>query len=774
MATDSIVDKDAGAVATSQEKQVLESSRFEHGTKNLTIAGTFFLALNSLGVIYGDIGTSPLYVFNAIFPSSGPAPSTEDTIGALSAIIWAISIIPLIKYAWIALQFGNSTGEGGPFAVYTSIYPPPEESDEQRALTNYTTGTALTKKSSFLDIPAVKSLVYAWVLFATCLTISDGLLTPAVSVVSAVEGIAVPFPNVQNSVVGISCAILVLLFLVQFLGTRKVGFLFAPVVFIWLALIGISGAINIRLHPGVFRAFDPSRAVMLFVRTKKFDLLSGVLLAITGVEAMFANLGQYSKGSIRLAFTGYVYPCLILAYLGQGAQIIEYGDSVMGNVFFNTVPGGVDGGFWWVTWVFAILAAIIASQAMITATFSLTQQLIRLHAMPAFRVIFTTDDNEGNVFAPMINILLLIGTIGVTVGFGTDAGLTNAYGFAVSGVLIITTTMLALALVRLKHFPVIVAIAFLVISGFFDGLFWGSSLKKVPHGAWFPLGLAVILCIMFEFWSWAKSLEDQFDATHRHRLQEFLSNNNTTLADPIEIGKTTGSEVSGSSPPLGLGLGPRARTISTISPQLPSQSMGVTLKPNMLHLVKSSAELVRLPIFGLFHNTSAGTLNGAPHSFSAFLNCYPSLPQIVVFFNVRVVGVPHTHEDERWVVSRVRSFDGIYIATLRLGYRDPVDLSNVAAPLRERLVALEARAGPVEAAKKAAIIDAAIANSVTHILPHFHVSSKLTGGSKFLRYIRSFLIEDVYRRVAVNFDEYDGYRFGNEQDVLRIGVNAAL
>jgi KUP system potassium uptake protein len=223
----------------------------------LSIRATLFLAVSSLGIIYGDIGTSPLYVLNAIFPAAGDLPSTEDVIGGCSAVIWSITIVPLIKYCFIALEFGNSSGEGGPFAVFTSIYPPPEETDENRALTSYTiTSNKNAGTGFFLEKRWVHAILFAWVLFGTTLTMSDGLLTPAVSVVSAVQGLSVGIPSVANSIIGISVGVLVVLFLIQIMGTAKVSFTFAPIVAVWLATIGISGIVNIVQYPGVFRGYS--------------------------------------------------------------------------------------------------------------------------------------------------------------------------------------------------------------------------------------------------------------------------------------------------------------------------------------------------------------------------------------------------------------------------------------------------------------------------------------------------------------------------------------
>lgn len=252
------------------------------------------------------------------------------------------------------------------------------------------------------------------VLLGVALTISDGILTPAVSVVSAVQGIEVPFPNVASSIVPISIAILVILFIGQTAGTARVGLAFAPVVTIWLLLIAVEGIVNLSRYPSVFRAFSPSYAVLWFVNGyASYDSLAGVLLAITGVEAFFANLGAFNKNSIRASFIFAVYPALMLAYLGQGAALITDGANVLPNVFFSSIPGGNGTALWWITWTFAILSAVIASQAMISATFALVQQLVSLNAMPPFKIVNTSNTVRGQIWCPSISVLLAIGTIAV-------------------------------------------------------------------------------------------------------------------------------------------------------------------------------------------------------------------------------------------------------------------------------------------------------------------------------------------------------------------------
>ncbi|BGP18030.1 hypothetical protein JCM10213_008435 [Rhodosporidiobolus nylandii] len=739
-------------------------------TRGRSALHTFTLAALSLGVIYGDVGTSTLYALNGVFPASGPLPSAEDIVGGVSCIIWAILLVVVVKYALVALEFGavqqeGANAEGGPFALYTLLFPPRESKTEGwRTLTTYSEAISppsSRKATQFLHKPPVKFGLLVLVLLGVSLTIADGMLTPAVSVTSAVAGIAVAVPAVQHSIVGISCGILVLLFLVQPFGTKRIGVVFAPVIAVWLALNAVGGAINVAKYPSIFRAFDPSHAVMLFVRTKNYDLLSGVILAITGVEALFANLGQFSKGSIRLAFIGYAAPSLILQYLGQGARLITDGEIILQNIFFQSIPGGVSGGFWWVTWIIAVLSAIIASQAMITATFSLVQQLTNLNVLPPVKIVHTDDKYRGRIYVPIASFLLLVGTIGLTAGFGTDVGLTSAYGFAVSGVLLITTAMISIAMVQLKHLPVVVGVAWFIVSGFIDGLFVGAASKKIPHGAWFPLAVACFLLLFLLLWSWARGLEDKFDRLHRYRLSEIMR---PSFNDELTVEEK-----------------PKAQAADEIAvvDETGTSEMRERRKPKLpaYEIAGGGAELARPPVFALFHNHSSSSSEGAPHAFTAFLHSYPALPAIIVFLTVRTCGVPHVAPEDRFLVQRLPRYDGIYTSTISFGYRDTLDLSDVAGPLRNRIVALQTRtaANAEELREKVAKLDAAVLGAVTHILPHLHITAdRSPSRPKVVRLIRTFLLEEVYRRIAVNFDAYSTYRFGSEEDVLRMGVTAVL
>lgn len=305
------------------------------------------LSFQTLGIIYSDIGTSPLYVLNGIWPASGKIPSEEDVIGGLSAIVWSLTLLPLLKYVVICLRFGTGEGEGGTFALFQGLYPPEQKDfDADRTLTGDSFKFS-NKRQGHAISHRLRWPLLACSLLGTSLTLSDGVFTPAVSVTSAVSGIAIARPSVGNDVVPISVAFLVALFLVQFRGTARLAYVFAPVTLIWLSLLGATGIVNIIRHPGIFRALDPSRAIMLFVRTRDYDLLSGVLLAVTGCEALFANLGQFNMQSIQISFTCFVYPCLILQYLGQGARLIVDGEHILTNIFYNSIPGRPNGPLFW-------------------------------------------------------------------------------------------------------------------------------------------------------------------------------------------------------------------------------------------------------------------------------------------------------------------------------------------------------------------------------------------------------------------------------------------
>ncbi|KAF8799021.1 potassium transporter, partial [Phlegmacium glaucopus] len=727
---------------------VLESLNAKRTAVRLTGLPLIALSFQTLGIIYSDIGTSPLYVLNGIWPGNGPVPSNEDVIGGISAIIWALTLLPLLKYVFISLYFGTHEGEGGSFALFQALYPPQDQNlDEDRTLSgesNFGRGRAVAR--TFRQKARWPLLL--WCLFGTALTMADGVFTPAVSVTSAVAGIGVAKPSVNKDIVPISVVFLLVLFFIQQFGTARLAFAFAPVSFIWFLLLIGTGIYNITFFPGIFRAFDPSRAVLLFVRTKNYSILAGVLLAVTGCEAMFANLGQFNAFSIRLSFCTFVYPALVLAYLGQGARLIHGGAPVLSNVFYNSIPGPLNGPLFWIMFVFAILATLIASQAMITATFSLVQQIVHSKAFPPIRMLHTSETIQGQIYIPAFNWTLMVATIVIVAAFTNLANLTNAYGFAVATVMFSTSVLIAIQIPVLKHLPIILGIAYFLTFGFFDALFWGAALNKVPHGAWVPLLIGVVLLMIMVLWVWAKRLEDDFDGQNRMNLRHFIRPNEKPQADDDDDISSEDNYPT-----------------SYYYVQNPSERV-IDDKA-----VEQRKELQRIPTFAVFHKLAPG--KGIPHTFVGFIRQWPALPRVVVFLSVCIVPFPRVPVDERYVVTKVRTVEGFYGATYYIGFRDEFDVKS--EDLTEKICAIERQLNPQVSETLLEEIRAA-GQMTTHIAPHYHVvSRKVDVGfiSPVVNYMRAFLIEGLYRRLATMFPETANW-LTPADEIIHVGINAVI
>ncbi|KAF8918970.1 potassium transporter [Mucidula mucida] len=743
----------------------LESGTSTYKRRALQLKGSALLGLSfqTLGIIYSDIGTSPLYVLNGIWPASAAAPSQEDVIGGVSAIVWAISLLPLIKYVFISLRFATQEGEGGSFALFQGLYPPRVKNlDDDRALTGdygIDSRPISPEKSKLKDKMRWPLLI--WCLFGTSLTMADGMFTPAVSVTSAVGGIAVAQASVADHIVPISIAFLLVIFFVQQFGTAKLAYTFSPIAFIWFLLLAATGIYNITSFPGIFRAFDPSRAVMLFVRTGDYDLLAGVLLAVTGCEAIFANVGQFNALSIQLSFGFLVYPSLILAYLGQGAKLITDGDNVILNVFYRSIPGPINGGLWWVMWIVALLATIIASQAMITATFSLLQQVISMKSLPPLRMLYTSETIQGQIYIPAINWSLMIGTIVIVAAFSDLSKLTNAYGFAVATVMFSTTILIGVHIRYVKMLPGVVALAYLLVFGFFDGLFWGASLRKIPHGAWVPLMIGSCIALVMILWTWGKGLEDAFDGKNRRNLREFIQRDEksrvTIRLEPHGSESETEDVLMDDAP-----QSDEASTYYYID--------SVSSKGSHNQLAQRR-ELARIPTCAVFHKITEGS--GVPHSFIGLVRQWPALPEVLIFLSVSVVPIARVPVEDRYIVTKVRSIEGFYGVTYCIGFRDNFDVKI--DDLVEMLCSLEQKADPQRSGYLIDKIRRVSANT-THIVPHYHVVSKKVEAGKLsvvVNYVRKYLIEDIYRRLATMFPETANW-LTSADEIIHVGINAVI
>lgn len=409
-----------------------------HHTKEASLLSTLALAFQTLGVVYGDMGTSPLYVFSGVF-SKVHITSEVDVLGALSIVLYTIALIPLMKYVFIVLK-ANDNGEGGTFALYSlicryanvNLLPNRQPADERISSFKLKLPTpelerALNIKEVLERKSSLKTLVLLLVLMGTSMIIGDGILTPAISVMSAVSGLQGRVPGFgTNALVITSIIILGALFSIQRYGSSKVGFTFAPALALWFFSLGFIGVYNLlKYDVTVLRALNPAYIYLFFKKNSVngWSALGGCVLCITGAEAMFADLGHFSVKSIQIAFTSVVFPCLLLAYFGQAAYLMKYPNSAE-RIFYDSVPDGL----FWPVFGIATVAAIIASQAMISASFSCVKQAMALGCFPRLKIIHTSKRHMGQIYIPVINWFLMIMCMLVVAAFQSTTDIANAYG----------------------------------------------------------------------------------------------------------------------------------------------------------------------------------------------------------------------------------------------------------------------------------------------------------------------------------------------------------
>ncbi len=433
------------------------------------------LTLGALGVVYGDIGTSPLYAVNEIFFGHGHvAPTPENARGCISLVIWALIIVVATKYVAFVLRADND-GEGGVFALYGLLH----------------------KYRSH----GLRYLMFGLML-AAGLLFGDGVITPAISVLSAVEGLNVATPMFEHAVVPITLVILTGLFAIQSKGTEKVGRVFGPILVVWFLVIGTLGARQIAGHPEILHALNPIWGVR-FLHTAGLRMsllvLGSVVLTVTGGEALYADMGHFGKQSIRISWFGMVFPALLLNYLGQGAFLMSGAPVVKNNLFFSMVPHA----FVLPMVLLATLATIIASQALISGAFSLASQGIGLGLFPRMRIVHTHHAHEGQIYVPFVNWALFVGCIVLVISFGSSSALAAAYGLAESGVMV-ATSMAMLPFARLSWKWSLPALSLFVVFGLVDGSFLLANSLKVFEGGFVPLTLGIVLFVVMTTWRWGR------------------------------------------------------------------------------------------------------------------------------------------------------------------------------------------------------------------------------------------------------------------------------
>ncbi|KAL3509829.1 hypothetical protein ACH5RR_029230 [Cinchona calisaya] len=590
-----------------------------HGSKNLGWKTTLSLAFQSVGIIYGDIGTSPLYVYASTF--SKGIHDNNDILGVLSLIIYTIILSPLIKYVLIVL-WANDNGNGGTFALYSLICRHakvsliPNHQPEDKEVSNYKLDIPSNQlrrsqmvKEKLESSGVAKVILLMFPILGTSMVMGDGTLTPCISVLSAVSGIK---SLSQEAVVGISIVILILLFSVQRFGTDKVGFTFAPAVSLWFLCIFGTGIYNLFKHdPGVLRAFNPKYIFDYFKRNGKkgWASLGGVVLCITGTEAMFADLGHFSVRAIQLSFTCMVFPSILMAYIGQAAYLMKFPGDV-GNTFYASIPDPI----YWPTFVIAVTAAIIASQAMLSAAFQIISQAVNLGCFPRVKVVHTSAKYEGQVYIPEINYLIMTACILITASFRTTEKIGNAYGIAVVAVFVITSCLVTLImLIVWKASKWRIALFFMVFFTL-DTIYLSSVLAKFTQGGYLPIAFSFFLMTMMGIWHYA----------HKERYL-FELNNKVSSEYVRDLAK--------------------------------------------------NPEIRRVPGIGLLYSE---LVQGIPPIFPHFISNITSVHSVVVLVSIKSIPISKVALEERFLFRMVEPRDyRVYRCVVRYGYNDRIEETKV-------------------------------------------------------------------------------------------------
>ncbi|KAL2490988.1 Potassium transporter 7 [Abeliophyllum distichum] len=585
--------------------------------EDVTLGRRIILAFQTLGVVFGDVGTSPLYTFSVMF-SKAPVQENEDVLGALSLVLYTLILIPLIKYVFIVL-WANDDGEGGTFALYSlicrhakaSLLPNQLPSDARISSFRLKVPSpelerSLKIKERLETSLTLKKLLLTLVLAGTSMVIADGVVTPAMSVISAVGGLKIGVSGVtQEHVVMISVAFLIILFSVQKYGTSKVGLIVGPALFIWFCSLGGIGIYNLfKYDTRVLRAFNPVHIYYFFKRnsTNAWYSLGGCLLCATGSEAMFADLCYFSVRSVQLTFVFLVLPCLLLGYLGQAAYLMaNHGDTT--QAFFSSVPSGA----FWPVFLIANVAALIASRAMTTATFSCIKQSTALGCFPRLKIIHTSRKFMGQIYIPVINWFLLALTLVLVCTISSIYEIGNAYGIAELGVMMMSTILVTLVMLLIWQIHILIVLSFAIIFLGLELTFFSSILWSVGDGSWIILVFAVVIFLIMYIWNYGSKIKYETEVKQKMSMDLLRE------------------------------LGPNLGT-------------------------------VRAPGIGLLYNELA---KGVPAIFGHFLTTLPAVHSMIIFVCIKYVPVPVVPQSERFLFRRVcpKSYH-IFRCIARYGYKD--------------------------------------------------------------------------------------------------------
>ncbi|KAH9670118.1 Potassium transporter 7 [Citrus sinensis] len=585
--------------------------------EEFSVGRKIILAFQTLGVVFGDVGTSPLYTFDVMF-SKAPINDNEDILGALSLVLYTLILIPLVKYVFVVL-WANDDGEGGTFALYSlicrhakvSLLPNQLPSDARISSFRLKVPSpelerSLKIKERLETSLTLKRLLLMLVLAGTSMVIADGVVTPAMSVMSAVGGLKVGVGAInQDQVVMISVAFLVILFSVQKFGTSKVGMAVGPALFVWFCSLAGIGIYNlVKYDSSVWRAFNPVHIYYFFKRnsTKAWYALGGCILCATGSEAMFADLCYFSvrsvqwrsdscisdssdSGCLQLTFVFLVLPCLLLGYLGQAAYLMD-NHAGAEQSFFSSIPSGA----FWPVLLIANIAALIASRAMTTATFSCIKQSTALGCFPRLKIIHTSRKFMGQIYIPVINWFLLVVCLVFVCSISSNTEMGNAYGIAELGVMMMTTVLVTIVMLLIWQINIVIVLSFVVVFLGIELTFFSSVLWSVGDGSWIILVFAIIMFFIMFVWNYGSKLK--YETEVKQKLSMDLMRE------------------------LGCNLG-----------------------------------TIRAPGIGLLYNE---LVKGIPAIFGHFLTTLPAIHSMIIFVCIKYVPVPVVPQSERYGYKDVR------------------------------------------------------------------------------------------------------------------------
>ncbi|CAL5021745.1 unnamed protein product [Urochloa decumbens] len=686
-------------------------------------ARTLMLAFQSVGVVYGDIGTSPLYVYSSTFPGGIRHP--DDLLGVLSLILYTLILIPMLKYVFVVLH-ADDNGDGGTFALYSlisryaKIRMIPDHQTEDATVSSYRVEAPSSRlrraqwlKEKLEASNAAKIGLFTITILGTSMVMGDGTLTPAISVLSAVSGIREKAPNLtQLQVVWISVAILFVLFFVQRFGTDKVGYSFAPIISVWFLLIAGTGMYNLVAHDiTVLRAFNPTYIVRYFSTNGKeaWVSLGGVILCITGAEAMFADLGHFNIRAIQISFTCILFPSVALCYMGQAAYLRKFPQNVA-DTFFKSIPAPM----FWPVFVVAIMAAIIASQAMLSGAFAILSKALSLGCFPPVEVVHTSSKYEGQVYLPEVNFLIGAASVAVTLAFQTTANIGNAYGICVVTVFSITTHLMAVVMLLAWRTPLPAVAAFYAAFGLAEFLYLSSILSKFAEGGYLPFCFSLVLMALMAAWHYVHVLR------YWHELHRAV----------------------------------------------PAAELAAVL---------ARRDVRRVPGVGLLYSE---LVQGIPPVFHRLVEKIPSVHAVFVFVSVKRLPVPRVAAPERFIFRRVGAGgERVFRCVARYGYTDPMEEhAEFAAGLLERLKvfvqeeAAFAGGGGSAAAAVAVeegqrLIDAEAARGVVYLMGEATVTAK--AGSSLVKRV---VVNNVYGFLRKNLRETHKALSIPKDQLLRVGI----